>query len=287
MWTLLLALAHADCGDLVLDEGEACDDGNLRDADGCDLDCQLEPGWTCTDDAILVDVPVALPDDLGLAESSWFFSADRTQATQLLNAGPGVFLTEAQLGDADMVFEVTVTDPAGDGFIGWTLGDPSATMLLFDWKGRTESETCGTAPEGLALSVVEPSATASELWCHTGAVTELQGLGDWADVGWQPDHAATIRVSGDTARLRVFVNDAEVLALDGDHPAGPLGFYTLDQQDATFKLLAPSSRTTCVLSDEVPSGYSGGVCTGCAQGPADAGWLGLLGLAALWRRRCS
>ena len=28
--------------------GEQCDDGNLRDGDGCDDDCEIEDGWKCT-----------------------------------------------------------------------------------------------------------------------------------------------------------------------------------------------------------------------------------------------
>ncbi len=36
------------CGDGVLDAGEACDDGNTDDDDGCAGDCSsLEEGWTC------------------------------------------------------------------------------------------------------------------------------------------------------------------------------------------------------------------------------------------------
>ncbi len=38
------------CGDGVLhgEDGEACDDGNISDGDGCSMLCQTEPGWTCT-----------------------------------------------------------------------------------------------------------------------------------------------------------------------------------------------------------------------------------------------
>ncbi|MCP4809046.1 MAG: hypothetical protein GY913_13485 [Proteobacteria bacterium] len=282
---LLLTAAWADCGDLVLDEGEACDDGNLRDEDGCDLDCQLEPGWVCEDLSIRLDDDITFADDLGLAESSWFFSSDKTEATQLLNAGPGVFLSEAQLGDADIVFDVRVSDPRGDGFIGWTLGELDRPFLLFDWKGRDGSETCGLAPEGLALSLVQPDATASELWCHTGAVAELGGLGDLSDVGWVPDELYTVRISGDVGRLRVFVDEVEQLAMDGPHPPGPLGFYTLDQQDASFRLLAPSSRTVCERLDGSTSGYSGGVCTGCSSTTAATPIWALFALVLLRRRR--
>jgi cysteine-rich repeat protein len=37
------------CGDLVLGEGEACDDGNADPGDGCSASCQVEEGWSCSD----------------------------------------------------------------------------------------------------------------------------------------------------------------------------------------------------------------------------------------------
>lgn len=36
------------CGDGVVDDGEACDDGQNLPNDGCASDCQLEDGFTCT-----------------------------------------------------------------------------------------------------------------------------------------------------------------------------------------------------------------------------------------------
>jgi fibro-slime domain-containing protein len=36
------------CGDGKLSDGEACDDGNQRDDDGCSHDCKVEDGFVCT-----------------------------------------------------------------------------------------------------------------------------------------------------------------------------------------------------------------------------------------------
>jgi cysteine-rich repeat protein len=38
----------ANCGDGVVDAGEACDDGNTTPDDGCDVACQVEANWSCT-----------------------------------------------------------------------------------------------------------------------------------------------------------------------------------------------------------------------------------------------
>ena len=40
---------HAHCGDGVLDDGEACDDGNRTSCDGCSDLCVPEPGLVCGD----------------------------------------------------------------------------------------------------------------------------------------------------------------------------------------------------------------------------------------------
>jgi cysteine-rich repeat protein len=36
------------CGDNTRTGGEACDDGDLMNGDGCNALCNVEPGWTCT-----------------------------------------------------------------------------------------------------------------------------------------------------------------------------------------------------------------------------------------------
>jgi fibro-slime domain-containing protein len=35
------------CGNQVINDGEACDDGNTAGGDGCTPMCQVEPGWAC------------------------------------------------------------------------------------------------------------------------------------------------------------------------------------------------------------------------------------------------
>src|SRR5690606_10705365 len=36
------ACTNNDCGNGIVEIGEACDDGNLRDSDGCSRDCQYD-----------------------------------------------------------------------------------------------------------------------------------------------------------------------------------------------------------------------------------------------------
>ena len=43
------ALAFGSWGNLIRESGEAWDDGNLSDSDGCSSHCSVETGYTCYD----------------------------------------------------------------------------------------------------------------------------------------------------------------------------------------------------------------------------------------------
>jgi fibro-slime domain-containing protein len=57
------------CGDGIKFPGEACDDENLRSADGCSSECKLEEGFSCTaqveEPPAFVDLPIILRDFRG------------------------------------------------------------------------------------------------------------------------------------------------------------------------------------------------------------------------------
>jgi fibro-slime domain-containing protein len=60
---------EATCGDGIKFPGEACDDGNLRSADGCSSECKLEEGFQCSEQVqeppAFVDLPIILRDFRG------------------------------------------------------------------------------------------------------------------------------------------------------------------------------------------------------------------------------
>ena len=55
-----------DCGNGVVDLGEACDDGGRVDGDGCSAVCTIEPGWVCRLVPRECSPPDADPDGDGL-----------------------------------------------------------------------------------------------------------------------------------------------------------------------------------------------------------------------------
>lgn len=289
---LFVASAWAVCGDRVLETpGELCDDGNVTEGDGCNSECRVELGWRCNQDPVTTVTDQGFDDDWGLTEPAWFFSSDKRLVTQLLDAAPSVYSTEAMVGDGAMEFSIRVDDASGAGFVGWTLGlEPNeartsdAHYLLFDWKGSQESEACGDALEGLAISVVRGAADSSDLWCHENTVEEIGGLGDFSNVGWLPQTTYTIQVHASEARVLVYVDGAEVLDYEGELPEGPLGFYAFSQEESSFELLVPEQISVCRQEEVFVGGYTGGVCTGCSSTGGGI-WAALLALAALRRRR--
>ena len=49
------------CGDGMVFPGEACDDGNIKDADGCQSDCTVTPGWDCSPVRPTLPAPLYMP----------------------------------------------------------------------------------------------------------------------------------------------------------------------------------------------------------------------------------
>ncbi len=82
-----------NCGDGLLDGGEACDDGNLLVGDGCDAACTVEDGWGCSGSpsACVAD---GLPADTGrpgtdIADASDSHVAPSDGAGDVSDAGSG------------------------------------------------------------------------------------------------------------------------------------------------------------------------------------------------------
>lgn len=88
------------CGNGERTPGEACDDGNVEDGDGCSARCEVEPGWACWESELgvslcertcgdgLVHAPVEECDD-GDANSDTARDACRTSCRRA-NCGDGV-----------------------------------------------------------------------------------------------------------------------------------------------------------------------------------------------------
>jgi cysteine-rich repeat protein len=85
--------AAGRCGDGIVDENEACDDGNESDGDGCNVDCRPsgELLWTWEADDDVVSAAVAADDTIYVALGN----DDATVVTFLHLSADGVLLDDA------------------------------------------------------------------------------------------------------------------------------------------------------------------------------------------------
>ncbi|MCD6498843.1 MAG: DUF4215 domain-containing protein [Deltaproteobacteria bacterium] len=135
------------CGNGVLDEGEACDDGNQSSADGCSNQCQVEDGWHCDGEpsACAADcgdgkaVGTEECDDGNLASGDGCdIHCKQEDGWVCANSADGPSVCESKCGDgfirADEVCDDGNTD-SGDGCSanctledGWTCDDNEPTV---------------------------------------------------------------------------------------------------------------------------------------------------------------
>lgn len=89
------------CGDGVVFPGEACDDGNKRDGDGCGGTCAKEVGFDCTDAAqalpAFLDLPLIIRDIRGFTDSGGTRHPDFEKSV-MTPACPGDNLITGMLG---------------------------------------------------------------------------------------------------------------------------------------------------------------------------------------------
>lgn len=97
------------CGDGVAAQVEDCDDGNTTPDDGCDADCNVEPGFVCTGNAPTVCLPDADGDGVADEDDNCPFTDNPTQEDA---DGDGI-------GDACAVED---TDPGIDTDTGVAVG---------------------------------------------------------------------------------------------------------------------------------------------------------------------
>lgn len=117
MWIGLLALAHAVCGDGVVDGVEQCDDFNVAADDGCSETCQIEAFWECES-----------PDEAFLESVRWDGRANCATSPVVDLDGIGV---RVDLPD----WPVFAVSPTGlDCVSAWSSGDSGRWFWSTHWQ---------------------------------------------------------------------------------------------------------------------------------------------------------
>ncbi len=255
------ARAHAACGDGVHDADEACDDKARIPGDGCDSACQVESGWTCTEATFRPSFIEVLHDEQqirgGFHRPPRFVTSSTGDGVQQLeNAQAAIYGTAIPMSEVKLTVDVLVSQK-GDDFVGLTVGympgeraSAEADWLLLDWKQADyRSPTCrGSA--GLALSRVSgPLKDVEDLWCHIGSVSELARANTLGGQGWVPGRSYRLRLEYSRSQVRVSVDGALELVVDGVFPEGELGLYAFSQEGVRWSLVAPRQRSVCAGLD--------------------------------------
>jgi cysteine-rich repeat protein len=212
------------CGDAVMNPGEACDDGNLEDGDGCTPTCELGPcafEWftrelVLTGPEFEISTPLVLDaEDLvvahqlgegaqqtglvranavdGLAFASAELMLGPGSATpDAMTLGPSGELFLARIGAADMVEVHRLGD---DGSIEWTVARPtrrSIPDLSLSPSGElllVNTIDNGPMDDQVELAALDP-ADGSELWTHAFG-------GPTAPNGFSSDRGAALALADD------------------------------------------------------------------------------------------
>lgn len=248
------SISFAVCGDGARDVGEACDDGNLIDDDGCSSSCTIEDGFRCVS---RVDFASAQLNGVDGGANWSIVNAVTADVTN--NAQPTVLVSQesAFAGTTEISIRTTNND---DDFIGLALGITNGEFgtaeqdfLLIDWKrGFQDQPGYGIANLGLALSyVVGGTATRNDFWQHANNVNELARGATLGNAGWVQNATHVFVVTYRSNRLEVSVDGVvqfDVTPADfglDAFPDGNVGLYNFSQPNTRYTWLSPSAASQC------------------------------------------
>jgi hypothetical protein len=191
--------------------------------------------------------------------ANWIVAPDGLSVLQTTNANPAVFYGDLTV--LDKCIEATVTVELAqedDDFIGFVLGfepgdalNPSADYLLIDWKRGDQTFDFGCGPvfaaRGLAVSRVAGVPTGGEFWGHVNldapcsdldnGIEELERASTFGDTGWVFwGETYVFRFELTAHSLRVYVDGALEIDVEGEFSDGRFAFYNFSQREVVYSV---------------------------------------------------
>ena len=210
------------CGNQVINDGEACDDGNTAAGDGCTPVCQVEPGWACADGGVCkaarcgdglkiggeeCDDGNATAGD-GCSAACFVETAGPTESDGWTCPTPGQACARTKCGNSMQEGSEPCDDgnnDLGDGCTPFCRREPVCPAA-----GGACNTTCG---DGLLL----PADMMAGQACDDG--NTKSGDGCSADCKLEQGYkCATMPVAQDPLRLPIVYRDFKAFSETGGHP---------------------------------------------------------------------
>ena len=180
------------CGDGLIAAGEACDDGNTVDGDGCSSTCVEEPGYSCALDAGAIanggfeSPAISGPVGANVQPDNWTFVGGNTDIHRTVaNSGQGV------AGDGMQLVDLNGSFPGGlFQDITTVVGQRYTVSFLGAYNN-----SCGGVGATAHITAGDPAASDA----HTEKV--LASTQDYSDAANWEDYTFTFEATSTTSRL--------------------------------------------------------------------------------------
>ncbi|MCP4807676.1 MAG: hypothetical protein GY884_20220 [Proteobacteria bacterium] len=202
----------------------------------------------------------------GGSAASWSTSGDELTVSQANNSSAAVYLTTLPIEDVTVTFDMEVTSNTDDDYFGFVVAydegeEPDAHWILFDWLQSTQSNGTCTGTVGLAMSQVTGDVDVHDLWCHTGAVSEVARSSTYSSTGWTDNTAYTVELTYTSTSIEVSIDGVVEFSETGLFPTGWLGFYTNSQDSVVHTLTDPIGDRYCLTGSRTATRPCCGVWT--------------------------
>ncbi len=300
-WAPFMRVIHGGCGDLVLDPGEMCDDGNVVDGDGCSADCNSDE--TCGNGVIDISIG-ELCDDANVADGDGCSAdclSDETCGNGIADVAIGEVCDDANMTDGDGCSADCLSDETcGNGIIDVAAGELCDDANAMGGDGCsddcTSDESCGNGIVDIAAGeACDDANTTPGDGCSADCLSDETCGNGILDDGEECDDGEANDPAGpcDSECMLVGGGGSDSASDGGtgggtgqsDDTGGPGDGGTADPTNSGTGSIDPSGWESFTGGgNDVDTGCG---CVSSGRGPSGALWslLGLFGLGALRRRR--
>jgi hypothetical protein len=195
--------------------------------------------------AAAAPVPVDLSSWVQDGNGNWILQSGNNAVFQTLNSPPTVFHNNVNSQNTALSGTIEVQTNTDDDFVGFVLGyqqgdiagsNASIDYILLDWKQNAQAGQSA----GMALSRVTGAIqtggtnTGSNLWQHTGPVTELARANTLGNTGWLDNTEYQFDITFRSNLIEVFVDGVLEFSLAGTFQDGAFGFFNFSQQNVLY-----------------------------------------------------